>query len=144
MCWRTAHYLDKHGDAGHALGGAMNKVYCTELMQQVVGDCMRVVGVNALDKRFGLEKMYRDAVGFPLYDGGNVGMQRRRAWGGVIADPAFTADLIVDGEFIEFTKSMEGYGAAQTLPSDRPGGYLTERWRDAKEHCSAEQYGVRS
>ncbi|ODT98775.1 MAG: acyl-CoA dehydrogenase [Pseudonocardia sp. SCN 72-86] len=113
MCWRAAHYLDKHEDAGHALS-AMNKVYCTELMQQVVGDCMRIVGVNALDKRFGLEKLYRDAVGFPLYDAGNIGMQRRRAWG-VIANPAFTPDLIADGEAIEFTKSMEGYGATPDI-----------------------------
>jgi alkylation response protein AidB-like acyl-CoA dehydrogenase len=108
MCWKTAHYLDTHEDSGHALG-AMNKVYCTDLMHEVVTDCMRIVGVNALDKKFGMEKLYRDAIAFPLYDAGNVGMQRRRAWG-VMADPGFTPDLIADGDAIGFSRSMEGYG----------------------------------
>ena len=46
---------------------------------------------------------------FPLYDAGNLAMQRRRAWG-VMADPSFSPDTFVDGEPITFTKSMEGYG----------------------------------
>src|SRR3546814_4592193 len=53
--------------AGHALGG-MNKTFCGDLMQKVVYDCMRIVGVNALDRRFPLEKLYREAMVFPLYD----------------------------------------------------------------------------
>jgi nitroalkane oxidase len=107
MCWKAAHYLDTHDNSGHALSG-MNKAFCTDLMQRVVVDCMRVVGVNALDRRFGLEKSYRESIVFPLYDAGNLAMQQRRAWG-VMTDPGFTPDLFVDSEPLEFKKSMEGF-----------------------------------
>jgi hypothetical protein len=89
----------------------MNKTYCSDLMQSVVVDCMRVVGVNALDRRFPLAKLYREAAVFSLYDAGNLGMQRRRAWG-VMADRGFTPDTFADGDPLPFTKSMEGFGTA--------------------------------
>ncbi|MDT0352445.1 acyl-CoA dehydrogenase family protein [Pseudonocardia charpentierae] len=108
MCWKAAHYMDLHDDGGHALSG-MNKSLCTDLMQRAVVDCMRVVGVNALDRRFGLEKSYRESIVFPLYDAGNLAMQQRRAWG-VMTDPGFTPDLFVDSEPFGFRKSMEGFG----------------------------------
>ena len=87
----------------------MNKTFCGDLMQKVVYDCMRIVGVNALDRRFPMEKLYREAMVFPLYDAGNLAMQRRRAWG-VMADGAFSPDTFVDGDPLEFTRSMQGYG----------------------------------
>jgi alkylation response protein AidB-like acyl-CoA dehydrogenase len=108
FCWKAAHYMDKFGDQGHALGG-MNKTFCGDLMQSVVFDCMRVVGVNALDRKFPMDKFYREAAVFSLYDAGNLAMQRRRAWG-VMADRSFSPDTFVDSEPLEFTKSMEGYG----------------------------------
>jgi alkylation response protein AidB-like acyl-CoA dehydrogenase len=112
-CWKAAHYLDTHDGGGHALSG-MNKTFTTELMQRAVGDCMRVVGVNALDRRFGIEKAYRESIVFPLYDAGNLGMQRRKTWG-VMADPAFTPDLFADSEPFAFSRSMEGYGVGENL-----------------------------
>ena len=111
MCWKAAHYMDLHDNGGHALSG-MNKAFCTDLMQRAVVDCMRVVGVNALDRRFGLEKCYRESIVFPLYDAGNLAMQQRRAWG-VMADPGFTPDLFVDSEPFGFPKSMEGFGVGE-------------------------------
>ncbi|MDT7576777.1 MAG: hypothetical protein QOH17_3110, partial [Pseudonocardiales bacterium] len=96
MCWKAAHYMDMHTNGGHALSG-MNKAFSTDLMQRVVVDCMRVVGVNALDRRFGIEKAYRESIVFPLYDAGNLAMQQRRAWG-VMTDPGFTPDLFADSE----------------------------------------------
>ena len=108
MSWKAAHYMDKYDSEGHALG-AMNKTFCGDLMQQVVFDCMRIVGVNAIDRKFGLEKSYREALVFPLYDSGSLAMQRRKAWG-VMADPGFTPDLFVDDDPFLFKKSMEGYG----------------------------------
>jgi alkylation response protein AidB-like acyl-CoA dehydrogenase len=111
MCWKAAHYLDSHDNSGHALSG-MNKAFSTELMQRAVVDCMRIVGVNALDRRFGIEKCYRESIVFPLYDAGNLAMQRRRAWG-VMADPGYTPDLFVDSEPLGFTKSMEGFGLGE-------------------------------
>jgi nitroalkane oxidase len=111
MCWKAAHYLDSHDNSGHALSG-MNKAFSTELMQRAVVDCMRIVGVNALDRRFGIEKCYRESIVFPLYDAGNLAMQQRRAWG-VMADPGYTPDLFVDSEPLGFTKSMEGFGLGE-------------------------------
>jgi alkylation response protein AidB-like acyl-CoA dehydrogenase len=113
MCWKAAHYMDTHDNSGHALSG-MNKTFCTDLMQQVVADCMRVVGVNALDRRFGIEKSYRESIVFPLYDAGNLAMQRRRTWG-VMTDPGFTPDLFADSEPFDFKKSMEGFGVGGEL-----------------------------
>jgi alkylation response protein AidB-like acyl-CoA dehydrogenase len=113
MCWKAAHYMDTHDGDGHALSG-MNKTFCTEAMQRVVVDCMRVVGVNALDRRFGLEKSYRESIVYPLYDAGNLAMQQRRAWG-VMADPGFTPDLFVDSEPFDFKKSMEGFGVGSEM-----------------------------
>lgn len=109
LCWKAAHYMDAHPGGAHALG-AMNKTFCADLMQSVVFDCMRVVGVNALDRRFPLAKLYREAVVFSLYDAGNLGMQRRRAWGLMAEDRRFGPDTFVDGGSLEFTKAMEGYG----------------------------------
>ncbi|MDD7936879.1 acyl-CoA/acyl-ACP dehydrogenase [Actinomycetospora lutea] len=108
LCWKAAHYLDATDGEAHALAG-MNKTFCGDLMQSVVVDCMRIVGVNALDRKFPMARYYREAMVFPLYDAGNLAMQRRRAWG-VMADAAFTPDTFVDGERIPFTKAMEGYG----------------------------------
>lgn len=113
MCWKAAHYMDTHDNAGHALSG-MNKSFSTDLMQRVVVDCMRVVGVNALDRRFGIEKSYRESIVFPLYDAGNLAMQQRRAWG-VMTDSGFTPDLFVDSEPFGFTKSMEGFGVGAEM-----------------------------
>jgi nitroalkane oxidase len=110
LCWKTAHYLDRHPGQGHALGG-MNKIFCGEEMQRVVVDCMRIVGVNALDRKFPMEKYYRESMVFPLYDAGNLAMQRRRTWG-VMTDPAFSPDLFADGGPLPFTRSMEGIGTS--------------------------------
>lgn len=108
FCWKAANYMDRYPGQGHALGG-MNKSFCADMMQTVVADCMRIVGVNALDRKFPMAKFYREAAVFPLYDAGNLAMQRRRAWG-VMADRAFSLDTFVDDEPFEFTRSMEGYG----------------------------------
>ncbi len=106
--WKAAHYLDEYDSEGHAIG-AMAKVYCGEVMFDTVFKCMQVVGVNALDKACPLEKCLREEVTFPLYDAGNLGMQRRKIWG-VMSDPSFDPRAYMDNKPIEFTKAMEGTG----------------------------------
>jgi nitroalkane oxidase len=113
LSWKAAHYMDRHPGQGHALGG-MDKTFCGEAMQRVVVDCMRIVGVNALDRKFPMEKYYRESMVFPLYDAGNLAMQRRRAWG-VMADPAFSPDVFVDDLPLPFTKAMEGFGTVSEV-----------------------------
>jgi alkylation response protein AidB-like acyl-CoA dehydrogenase len=114
LSWKAAHYLDTHPDQGHALG-AMTKVFCGDLVPSIVFDCMRIVGVNALDTKFPLAKLYREASVFSLYDAGNLGMQRRRAWG-VMAHPTFDPDAFADLFPLPFDRSMEGYGLDSPNP----------------------------
>lgn len=113
LCWKAAHYLDMYNSEGHAIG-AMAKVFCSETMFEAVFRCMQVMGVNALDKVHPLEKYLREAVVFPLYDAGNIGMQRRKIWG-VMADPEFDPQAFVDCKAITFKKSMEGLGVVPVL-----------------------------
>jgi alkylation response protein AidB-like acyl-CoA dehydrogenase len=75
MTWKACHTLDTTGD--HELP-VMTKVYCSELAVAVVYDAMRVVGVESYTKKTPLEKLLRDALVFPLYDGGNMGVRRRQ------------------------------------------------------------------
>jgi alkylation response protein AidB-like acyl-CoA dehydrogenase len=39
---------------------------------------MRIVGVESYTNRTPLERLMRDALVFPLYDGGNMGIRRRQ------------------------------------------------------------------
>lgn len=108
LCWKAAHYLDQHDCEGQAIG-AMSKVFCSETMFETVYRCMQVMGVNSLDKAHPMEKYLREAAVLPIYDAGNVGMQRRKIWG-VMADPDFDPRAFVDNKTITFQKSMEGLG----------------------------------
>lgn len=111
--WKAAHYLDLYDAEGHALG-AMSKILCGEMGWDVVFRCMQVMGVNAVDTVHPLEKNLRDMLIFPLYDAGNMGMQRRKVWG-VMADPEFDPRAFVDCKPITFKKSMEGLGTVPPL-----------------------------
>jgi alkylation response protein AidB-like acyl-CoA dehydrogenase len=109
LCWKAAYYADQHDYESHAIG-AMAKIYAGETCMQAVWDCMRVMGVNSYDRRtHPLEKYMRDVMCFPIYDAGNMGMQRRKIWG-VMAHPDFNPRAFIDNEPIPFLKSMEGIG----------------------------------
>jgi len=88
----------------------MSKVLCGELLFGAVFKAKQVMGVNALDRRHPIERYLREALVFPLYDAGNIGMQMRKIWG-VMADPDFDPRAIADSRAIEFKKSMEGWTA---------------------------------
>lgn len=103
--WRAADYLDKH-DHHAELVGAMNKIQVTEMMFDAVYKCMQIVGVNSLETKSLFGKYLREASVLPIYDGGNMGMQRRRVHG-ILAHDAFNPRAIMDDEFVEFEKSME-------------------------------------
>ena len=82
-------------------------------MFESVYKCMQVVGVNSYDKQHMFEKYLREAACFPIYDGGNMGMQRRRVHG-ILASADFNPRALMDDEYVEFDKSME---RIDTLPS---------------------------
>jgi alkylation response protein AidB-like acyl-CoA dehydrogenase len=111
FCWKGAHYIDQHNYHGE-LVGAMNKVFCTELLMDCVFKCMQVVGVNSVDRRHMFERYLREASILPLYDAGNFGMQRRRIHG-VMAHSSFDPRAVMNDDEIVFTKEME---AIDTVP----------------------------
>ncbi|MCM3849712.1 acyl-CoA/acyl-ACP dehydrogenase [Pseudonocardia sp. DR1-2] len=108
FCWRAADYLDKH-DQHAELVGAMNKIQVTELMIDCVYKCMQIVGVNSLETANGFGKLLREVAVLPIYDGGNMGMQRRRVHG-ILADPLFNPRAIMDDEMVVFGKQHESIG----------------------------------
>jgi alkylation response protein AidB-like acyl-CoA dehydrogenase len=125
FCWRASDYLDKHEQ--HAeLVGAMCKINTTEAMFDVVFKCMQIVGVNSLDAQFKWGKYLREASVLPIYDGGNMGMQRRRVHG-IIADEGFDPRAIMDDAHVHFDKSMEAIGTVadwdQKYAATRGSGY---------------------
>lgn len=112
FAWKAAHYLDLYNAEGHAMG-AMAKVFNGETLFNGVFQALQVMGVNALDKKHPVEKYLREALVFPLYDAGNVGMQMRKIWG-VMADPDFDPRAFMNSDPIEFKKSMEGWTSVST------------------------------
>jgi alkylation response protein AidB-like acyl-CoA dehydrogenase len=116
--WKAAHYLDQYDSEGHAVG-AMAKVFCGETLFNAVFRTMQAMGVNSLDKKHPVEKFLREAVVFPLYDAGNIGMQMRKIWG-VMLDTDFDPRAIADSRPIKFKKSMEGVGTLVSLDESAP------------------------
>lgn len=118
FCYKAGYTADLWDSENHSLG-AMTKIFCGEVGTQVVYDCMRVMGVNSYDRRsHPLDKYMRDMLCFPIYDAGNMGMQRRKIWG-VMADPSFDPRSFMDNEKIPFKKTMEGIGTVTTVPGGK-------------------------
>ncbi|MBR8030249.1 acyl-CoA dehydrogenase family protein [Burkholderia cenocepacia] len=113
FAWRASDYLDKH-DQHAELIGAMCKINVTETMFDCVYKCMQIVGVNSLSKEYNFNKYLREASVLPIYDGGNMGMQRRRVHG-VLAHESFNPRALMDDEAVYFTKEMESIGTVADL-----------------------------
>lgn len=104
FAWKAAHYLDRNESQGHAIC-AMAKVFCGETLFGAVFGAMRVMGVNALDRRHPLERYLREAAVFPLYDAGNLGMQMRKIWS-VMRHPDFDPRAFMDLSPTPFDKTL--------------------------------------
>ena len=64
------------------------------------------MGVNSLETKNGIGKILREAAVLPIYDGGNMGMQRRRVHG-ILADPLFNPRAIMEDDYVAFEKQHE-------------------------------------
>lgn len=95
MTWKACHYLDATDGRGEELA-IMTKVYCSELAVQVVYDAMRVVGIESYTLRTPLERLLRDALVYPLYDGGNMGIRRRQLHD-ILRQPGYHSMLAAEG-----------------------------------------------
>lgn len=81
LTWKACHQLDtcKRRINSDELA-IMTKIYASELCVQVVYDAMRLVGVNSYTELTPLAELMQDALGFPIYDGGNMGVRRRQIY----------------------------------------------------------------
>lgn len=77
LTWKACHQLDLSARRSDELA-IMTKVYASELCVQVVYDAMRLVGVDSYTDMTPLAGLMQDALCFPLYDGGNMGVRRRQ------------------------------------------------------------------
>ena len=84
----------------------MSKIQCTELMFDAVYKCMQVVGVNSLEHKNMFGKLLREASVLPIYDGGNMGIQRRRVHG-ILASDGFNPRAIMEDDYVKFEKHHE-------------------------------------
>lgn len=78
LCWKACHALDT-GAAG-ALELALHaKIVGSETSVRVITDLMRLVGIESYDEQGGpLAELLRDALVYPVFDGGNMGVRRRQ------------------------------------------------------------------
>jgi alkylation response protein AidB-like acyl-CoA dehydrogenase len=106
LSWRAAHYLDEFDFEGME-AGALSKIYGGELCVDVINMAMRLVGINSYIKDYPLERHMRDALCFPIYDAGNMGMQRRRLHG-IMAHESYNPMALAQNLRLEFVKAMHG------------------------------------
>ena len=97
LTWKACHDLERTGGRADELA-IMTKVYCSEAAVDTVYDCMRVVGIASYTKDLApLEKIMRDAMVFPLCDGGNQGVRRRQLHD-IMRHPGYDSMLAARGE----------------------------------------------
>ncbi len=77
LSWRACWAADA-GIGGAAELALHAKVWCSEAAVQVITDLMRIVGIDAYDHALPLAGLLQDAIAFPLFDGGNMGVRRRQ------------------------------------------------------------------
>jgi alkylation response protein AidB-like acyl-CoA dehydrogenase len=75
LTWKACWNFDRSMGRSQELS-LINKVFTSELMIGVITDAMRVVGVEAYKEKTGLMELLQDAMAYPLFDGGNVGVRR--------------------------------------------------------------------
>lgn len=77
LAWKASHYLDATDRQGEELA-IIAKIHCSESCVQTVYDAMRLVGVDSYTSMTPLAGLMMEALCFPLYDGGNMGVRRRQ------------------------------------------------------------------
>ncbi len=96
LTWKACHDFDHTEGLAEELP-IMTKVYCSETAVSTVYDCMRVVGIASYTRDLApLERLMRDAMVFPLYDGGNQGVRRRQLHD-IIRQPGYDSMLAARG-----------------------------------------------
>jgi nitroalkane oxidase len=77
LVWRACHALDTQSPAAEELA-LQAKIFGSETAVDVIVKLMRVVGIESYDNQTPLGRLLQDALVLPLFDGGNMGVRRRR------------------------------------------------------------------
>jgi butyryl-CoA dehydrogenase len=77
LCWRACQAADLQSPAAEELA-IEAKVYGSETAVRVLTNLMQIVGVDSYDHALPLGRLLQDALAFPLFAGGNLGVRRRR------------------------------------------------------------------
>jgi alkylation response protein AidB-like acyl-CoA dehydrogenase len=97
LTWKACHDFDRTGGRAEELA-IMTKVFCSETAVSAIYDCMQVTGVASYTRDMTpLERLMRDAMVFPLYDGGNRGVRRRQLHD-ILRQPGYDSMLAARGE----------------------------------------------
>ena len=75
LTWKACDNFGRSGGRDTELS-IINKIFSSENAVAVVYDAMRVVGVSAYTTGARLGELLTDALAYPLFDGGNVGVRR--------------------------------------------------------------------
>lgn len=97
LTWKACWNFDRSMGRSQELS-LINKVFTSELMIGVITDAMRVVGVEAYKEKTGLMELLQDAMAYPLFDGGNVGVRRLQLQR-VLAAPEYDMMAAAEGIF---------------------------------------------
>jgi nitroalkane oxidase len=97
LTWKACHDFEHTGGRAQELA-IMTKVYCSEAAVATIYDCTRVVGIASYMKDLApLERIMRNAMVFPLYDGGNQGVRRRQLHD-MLRQPGYDSMLAARGD----------------------------------------------
>src|SRR6516165_5358289 len=77
LSWRACHALDTQSPGADELA-IQAKIYGSETAVRVITELMRVVGIESYDLETPFGRLLRDALAFPIFDGGNMGVRRRQ------------------------------------------------------------------
>ncbi|MFD5389743.1 acyl-CoA dehydrogenase family protein [Streptomyces sp. NPDC127074] len=87
LCWKACHALDTQSPAAAELA-LHAKIFGSETAVRVITDLMRVVGIESYSQENPLAEILQDALAYPMFDGGNLGVRRRQLHA-ILSDPAY-------------------------------------------------------
>ncbi|MEV0225515.1 acyl-CoA dehydrogenase family protein [Streptomyces sp. NPDC050704] len=87
LSWKACHALDTQSPAAAELA-LHAKIFGSETAVRVITDLMRVVGIDSYSHENPLAEILQDALVYPLFDGGNLGVRRRQLHA-ILSDPAY-------------------------------------------------------
>ena len=95
LTWKACHALDTQSPGGFE-AALEAKVFGSETAVQVIYDLIRVVGIESYSHELPLAGLLQDALAYPLFDGGNMGVRRRQLHA-LLADPAYDPMAVAEG-----------------------------------------------